>query len=81
MVRENGDTAMDGADEKMLDSDEKAQLAVKNNIEVKFISGDQNGTNGDAKIDVGAVEKVRNKTKSGGFEVPVGFGSRVYPIN
>ncbi|CAO1443178.1 unnamed protein product [Diamesa serratosioi] len=57
MVRENGDTAMDGADEKMLGSDEKAQLAVKNNIEVKFISGDQNGTNGDAKIDVGVVEK------------------------
>lgn len=49
---------MDGADEKMLGSDEKAQLAEKNNIEVKFISGDQNGTNGDAKIDIGAVEKV-----------------------
>ncbi|CAO1438967.1 unnamed protein product [Diamesa tonsa] len=57
MVRENGDTAMDGADEKMLGTDDKAQLAEKNNIEVKFINGDQNGTNGDAKIDIQAVEK------------------------
>ena len=71
MVRENGDKAMDGADEKMLGSDEKAQLAEKNNIEVKFISGDQNGTNGDAKIDIGTVEKVI-KIKSGknqGFQL------------
>lgn len=61
MVRENGDKAIDGADEKMLGSDDKVQLAEKNNIEVKFISGDQNGTNGDAKIDIQAVEKVTSK--------------------
>jgi hypothetical protein len=51
MVRENGEAAQDGADEKMLGSDDKETLALKN-IEVKFISGDQNA-NGDAKIDIG----------------------------
>lgn len=56
MVRENGDTVADGADEKMLGSDDKEALALKG-IEVKFISGDQN-QNGDAKIDIGNVEKV-----------------------
>lgn len=56
MVRENGDFVQDGADEKMLGSDDKESLALKN-IEVKFISGDQN-QNGDAKIDIGGVEKV-----------------------
>lgn len=56
MVRENGDFAQDGADEKMLGSDDKETLALKN-VEVKFISGDQN-QNGDAKIDIGAAEKV-----------------------
>lgn len=56
MVRENGDTALDGADEKMLGSDEKEVLALKN-IEVKFIpAGDHK--NGDAKIDIGGAEKV-----------------------
>lgn len=55
MVRENGDTP-DGADEKMLGSDDKESLALKN-IEVKFISGDQN-QNGDAKVEIGNVEKV-----------------------
>lgn len=56
MVRENGDSVPDGADEKMLGSDEKDALALKN-VEVRFISGDQN-QNGDAKIDIGNVEKV-----------------------
>lgn len=56
MVRENGDSVQDGADEKMLGSDDKEALALKN-VEVKFISGDQN-VNGDAKIDIGNVEKV-----------------------
>jgi solute carrier family 3, member 2 len=55
MVKENGDFVQDGADEKMLGTDEKETLALKN-IEVKFISGDH--TNGDAKIDIGNVEKV-----------------------
>lgn len=54
MVRENGDNHEDGADEKMLGAEEKAQLARKD--EVKFISGDQQ--NGDAKIDIGSIEKV-----------------------
>jgi hypothetical protein len=56
MVRENGDPVADGADEKMLGSDDKEALALKG-IEVKFISADQN-QNGDAKIDIGNVEKV-----------------------
>lgn len=64
MVRENGDTVQDGADEKMLGSaDDKETLALKN-VEVKFVSGDQN-LNGDAKIDIangnGVGEKVRNQ--------------------
>ena len=40
----------------MLGSDENETLTLKN-VEVKFISGDQN-KNGDAKIDIGKVEKV-----------------------
>lgn len=59
MVRgENGNSEVvqDGADEKMLNHDEKEALALKN-IEVKFISGDPS-VNGDAKIDIGNVEKV-----------------------
>lgn len=56
MVKENGDHVQDGADEKMLGSDEKETLALKN-VEVKFISGDS-AQNGDAKIDIGSVEKV-----------------------
>jgi hypothetical protein len=56
MTRENGETLQDGADEKMLGSDDKENLALKS-IEVKFISSDQN-QNGDAKIEIGSVEKV-----------------------
>lgn len=56
MVRENGDSTQDGADEKMLGSSDKEALALKN-IEVKFISGEQN-INGDANIEIGNVEKV-----------------------
>ena len=56
MVKENGESMVDGADEKMLGSDDKETLALKG-IEIKFISGDQN-QNGDAKIDIGNVEKV-----------------------
>lgn len=56
MVRENGDSVQDGADEKMLGSSDKEALALKD-IDVKFISGDPN-LNGDAKIEIGSVEKV-----------------------
>lgn len=56
MVKENGDHVPDGADEKMLGSDEKEALALKN-VEVKFISGDRT-KNGDAKIDIVIVERV-----------------------
>lgn len=56
MVKENGEPVVDGADERMLGSDDKETLALKG-IEVKFISSDQN-KNGDAKIDIGNVEKV-----------------------
>ncbi|CRK91646.1 CLUMA_CG005296, isoform A [Clunio marinus] len=55
MARENGDPVKDGADEKMLEGSEKENLALKN-VEVKFISGDSN-PNGDAKIDIGNIEK------------------------
>lgn len=56
MVQENGDHHEgDGADEKMLGAEEKHQLARKD--EVKFISGEH--PNGDAKIDIGSIEKVK----------------------
>lgn len=55
MTREKSDNVEDGADEKMLDVDEKQQLARKD--EVKFIAGNDR-TNGDAKIDIGNIEKV-----------------------
>lgn len=58
MTREKSDNVEDGADEKMLDVDEKQQLARKD--EVKFIAGNDR-TNGDAKIDIGNIEKVRIK--------------------
>lgn len=52
MVRDkSGEPVADGADEKMLGSDEKETLALKN-VEVKFIASDQN-QNGDAKIEIG----------------------------
>lgn len=54
MTREKSDAVEDGADEKMLDTDEKQQLARKD--EVKFIASDR--SNGDAKIDIGSIEKV-----------------------
>lgn len=54
MTREKGDNVEDGADEKMLATDEKEQLARKD--EVKFIASDR--SNGDAKIDIGNIEKV-----------------------
>lgn len=54
MTREKGDNVEDGADEKMLASDDKEQLARKD--EVKFIASDR--SNGDAKIDIGNIEKV-----------------------
>lgn len=57
MVRENGaDSVQDGADEKMLETNgDKEALALKD-IPVKFITGSD--VNGDAKIEVGNVEKV-----------------------
>lgn len=54
MVREKPDNIEDGAAETMLDGNEKEQLAQKE--EVKFISADHK--NGDAKIDIGGLEKV-----------------------
>lgn len=54
MTREKADNVEDGADEKMLGVDEKEQLARKD--EVKFIASDR--SNGDAKIDIGSIEKV-----------------------
>lgn len=51
---EKGDNVEDGADEKMLATDDKEQLARKD--EVKFIASDR--SNGDAKIDIGSIEKV-----------------------
>lgn len=54
MTREKGDNVEDGADEKMLATDDKEQLARKD--EVKFIASDR--SNGDAKIDIGSIEKV-----------------------
>lgn len=57
MVRENGDHVLDGADEKMLGSDDKEALALKS-IEVKFITGSDQNKNGDAKIDIANAEKV-----------------------
>ncbi|KAG5672183.1 hypothetical protein PVAND_002333 [Polypedilum vanderplanki] len=51
MVREKSNEHLqDGADEKMLGSDDKETLALKS-IEVKFIPSDQN-QNGDAKIEI-----------------------------
>lgn len=56
MTREaKSDDVEDGADEKMLSVDEKEQLARKD--EVKFIASDR--SNGDAKIDIGNIEKVQ----------------------
>lgn len=60
MTREKGDNVEDGADEKMLASDDKEQLARKD--EVKFIASDR--SNGDAKIDIGSIEKVCTNFKS-----------------
>lgn len=54
MVREKPDNIEDGAAETMLGGNEKEQLAQKD--EVKFITGDHK--NGDAKIDIGGLEKV-----------------------
>lgn len=54
MVRENIDHAEDGAGDAMLATNEKEQLAQTN--EVKFISAEHK--NGDAKIDIGNLEKV-----------------------
>lgn len=52
MTRDKSENIEDGADEKMLGTDEKEQLARKD--EVKFITS----SNGDAKIDIGNIEKV-----------------------
>lgn len=58
MVQVNGNSKtsdIEGADEKMVGNEEEEVLAPKN--EVKFITGSQN-PNGEAKIDIGSVEKV-----------------------
>jgi hypothetical protein len=53
MVRETLE-AQDGADEKMLGTDDKETLALKD-VEVKFIAADPNG---DAKIEIESGAKV-----------------------
>lgn len=58
MVREKNDNIEDGAAETMLGNNEKEQLAEKKE-EVKFIPADHK--NGDAKIDIGGLEKVKRK--------------------
>lgn len=60
MVREKSESIEDGADEKMLGGDDKQQLARKD--EVKFIAIDR--SNGDAKCDIGQIEKVRDNYPS-----------------
>lgn len=60
MVREKGDTIEDGADDPMLEGEEKSQLAKKE--EVKFTSASDR-KNGDAKIDIGEVDKVKFELK------------------
>lgn len=61
MVRDKSDKVDDGADESMLAGEERTQLARKD--EVKFIPAGQT-VNGDAKIDIGAIEKVSFYCKS-----------------
>lgn len=61
MVRENNDHVEDGAGDAMLAANEKEQLAQTN--EVKFISAEHK--NGDAKIDIGGLEKVRGEEGKG----------------
>ncbi|KAJ6637445.1 4F2 cell-surface antigen heavy chain [Pseudolycoriella hygida] len=54
MVREKGDVIEDGAEDPMLEGEEKANLAKKE--EVKFTSASDR-KNGDAKIDIGDIDK------------------------
>lgn len=54
MVRENNDHIEDGAGDAMLAPNDKEQLSLNN--EVKFIPAEHK--NGDAKIDIGNLEKV-----------------------
>ncbi|XP_059612023.1 maltase A2 isoform X2 [Phlebotomus argentipes] len=56
MVREKVDMSEEGADEKMLGAGEEEQQNLAKKEEVKFISGGDQ-VNGDAKIDIGAVDK------------------------
>uniref|UniRef100_A0A1L8DF91 alpha-glucosidase n=2 Tax=Nyssomyia neivai TaxID=330878 RepID=A0A1L8DF91_9DIPT len=53
MVREKVDMSEEGADEKMLGAGEEEQQNLAKKEEVKFISEQ----NGDAKIDIGAIDK------------------------
>lgn len=55
MVREKGDSIEDGADDPMLKSEEKSQLAKRE--EVKFTSASDR-KNGDANVDIGEIDKV-----------------------
>ena len=56
MVKENGDSALDGADEKMLTNGNEKEVLHMKEVEVKFTTGEQ--LNGYAKIDIGNVDKV-----------------------
>jgi hypothetical protein len=57
MVRENGDSPHDEAAEKMLSPDNDKEKLAEKNVEVKFTTGESQ--NGDAKIDIGNIEKVK----------------------
>lgn len=56
MVKVNGDSAHDGADEKMLTNGEEKEVLHLKEVEVKFTASEKNGDH--AKIDIGNVEKV-----------------------
>lgn len=56
MVKENGDSAHDGADEKMLTNGEEKEVLHMKEVEVKFTASDTNGDH--AKIDIGNIDKV-----------------------
>lgn len=56
MVREKPDNIEDGAAEMMLGGNEMLKEPLAQKDEVKFITADHK--NGDAKIDIGVLEKV-----------------------
>jgi solute carrier family 3 protein 2 len=55
MVRENGESPHDEAAEKMLSTENEKEKLAEKSVEVKFIVAENQ--NGDAKIDIGNIEK------------------------